>query len=94
VFVNGNPIPFQDGVTVAAALIKAGIWQFRRNPVSGEHRGAFCGMGICFECEVDVVGAGRRRACMVRATDQMAITTDAGLDPAPKLSTLDGLGGN
>jgi len=65
-----------DGMTLTAALVQAGVRAVSVNPVSGTPRGPFCGMGICFECEVFVDGY-LVRACLTPATDGMAIETAA-----------------
>jgi predicted molibdopterin-dependent oxidoreductase YjgC len=70
--VDGRPIPVQLGQTVAAALIAAGGRVFRRTP-SGQPRGLFCGMGVCFECLVTIDGVGGQRACTTLARPGMQI---------------------
>ena len=46
--MNGVSVDAAAGMSVAAALMRAGIPC--RTSVSGEPRGALCGMGICFDC--------------------------------------------
>ena len=52
------------GTTVAAALLELDVRAFRRS-VSGEARAPLCGMGICYECRVEIDGVAGRRACLV-----------------------------
>jgi D-hydroxyproline dehydrogenase subunit gamma len=73
--VDGHDIAAYSGQSLAAVLVSAGSWAVRSNPVSGEHRGPFCGMGVCFECEVDVVGLGRARSCLVEVSEGMVVRT-------------------
>jgi D-hydroxyproline dehydrogenase subunit gamma len=52
------------GTTVAAALLGLDVLAFRRS-VAGEARAPLCGMGICYECRVEIDGVPGRRACLV-----------------------------
>jgi len=73
--INGRSVRVPGGVSVWAALTRAGIEHARRS-VSGEPRGALCGMGICFECRVTINGVAHRRSCQLECAQGMAITTD------------------
>jgi hypothetical protein len=53
------------GQSIAAALIAAGHRSWRSTRVGGEPRGAFCGIGVCFDCLVIVNGRPNQRACLV-----------------------------
>jgi len=71
--VDGTRVLAEEGQTVAGALVAAGLWNFgysfaRRNP-----RGPFCGMGVCFECELTVDGEENVRACLRRVKQSMVI---------------------
>lgn len=74
--VDGREVSVVAGTTVAAAVIAAGASRFRRS-VSGQPRGPLCGMGICFECRVEVDGRPHVRACMTPCRDGMEVRTDA-----------------
>jgi Uncharacterized anaerobic dehydrogenase len=73
--VDGGELDVAAGITLTAALVGAGTWDLRTHPVSGEPRGPFCGMGICFECELSVDGVPATRACLVRVRDGMQVIT-------------------
>jgi sarcosine oxidase subunit alpha len=75
--VDGRAVSVAEGVSVAAAIITAGVTSFRRS-VSGQPRGPLCGMGICFECRATVDGVARQRTCQLLVRDGMEIKTDAG----------------
>ena len=60
--VNGETIDVPAGTMVSAAVAIAGETALRRS-VSGQPRGALCGMGICFECRVTIDGQAHCRAC-------------------------------
>ena len=75
--VDGNDVRAADGMTLTAALLSLGIRAVRTDPVSGEPRGAFCGMGVCFECEV-VVDGHPVRACLTPVRAGLAVETGLG----------------
>jgi sarcosine oxidase subunit alpha len=72
--VNGRVVRVTDGVSVAAALLGAGVLRFRTS-VSGEPRAPLCGMGICFECRVTIDGSPHERSCQILTRDGMVIST-------------------
>lgn len=71
--VDGRPLDAERGLSVAAALLRAGIRCLRRSP-GGLPRGAFCMMGVCQECLVEVDGE-KRQACLVAIEPGMKIVT-------------------
>jgi len=73
-----------DGVSVAALageslgiVLSRQAPGLRQSPVAGSPRGMFCGMGLCFECMVEVDGIAAR-ACLVRVRDHMRVATGRG----------------
>lgn len=74
--IDGRPITVPAGITVAAALARAGALAIRRSR-TGEPRGALCGMGICHECRAEIDGVLHQRTCQVPCGDGMRIQTDA-----------------
>lgn len=62
------------GITVAAALLELGVGAFRRS-VAGEPRAPLCGMGICYECRVEIDGVASRRACMAHVENGLLVRT-------------------
>jgi hypothetical protein len=74
VTVNGSPVVVSSGATVAVAVAIAG--QACRRSVSGEPRGALCGMGICFECRVSINGRPHCRSCQILCEPGMEVNTD------------------
>ncbi|MDH3659092.1 MAG: (2Fe-2S)-binding protein [Alphaproteobacteria bacterium] len=73
--VDGQTIDAQPGLSVAAALLRAGIRTLRHSP-AGSPRGAFCMMGVCQECLVEIDDV-RRQACLVAVEAGMRIVTEA-----------------
>jgi D-hydroxyproline dehydrogenase subunit gamma len=74
IHVDGVACRAAAGTSVAAALLNAETWTFRRS-VHGEPRGPLCGMGICHECRVTIDGVAHRRACLVLVADGMRVQT-------------------
>ena len=72
--INGLKSEVAQGTTVAAALLIAG--QPSRQSVSGEPRGALCGMGICLECRALVNGIPHRRTCQLACEQGMTVETN------------------
>lgn len=73
--VNQVSVSVPAGSMVAAAVLAAGVSTFRRS-VSGEARGPLCGMGICFECRVNVNGVAHVRSCQTLCENGMDVRTD------------------
>jgi sarcosine oxidase subunit alpha len=72
--INGRPVAVASGSTVAVAVMLAGI--ACRRSVSGEQRSPLCGMGICFECRVEINGRPHCRSCQILARPGMEVSTD------------------
>ena len=75
IIVDRERVRVAAGITVAAALLNHGTWGFRRG-VHGELRGPMCGMGVCFECRVNVDGAPHQRACLITVVPEMQVRTE------------------
>ena len=73
--VNGRPISVPVGTVVAVAVALSGETRFRRS-VTGHPRGAFCGMGVCFECCVTIDGRPHIRSCQTLCAEGMDVRTD------------------
>lgn len=78
VLINGKNVKAFTGETVAAVLFAENLSALRTT-VSGDPRGVFCGMGICFDCLVVVNQIPNTRACMTWVKDGMTISTQEGL---------------
>ncbi|WP_328315141.1 (2Fe-2S)-binding protein [Streptomyces sp. NBC_00442] len=76
--VDGRAVSALPGQSVAAALWGAGILTWRTTRVGARPRGAFCGIGQCYDCLATVNGVPNRRACLVPAAPGDAITTQEG----------------
>ncbi|WP_041684596.1 (2Fe-2S)-binding protein [Renibacterium salmoninarum] len=77
---DGQKIEFQDGETVAAALLRAGIISWRTTRKSGRPRGVFCGICACYDCLLTVDNQRNQRSCLVPASEDSELSsTDPGL---------------
>ena len=74
IMVDGEPVLAYAGETVAAALTAAGRLTLRHSLRTGEPRGVFCGIGVCFDCLVTVEGQGRVRGCMTPVGPGMRVS--------------------
>ncbi len=74
----GVAISAFEGDSVAAALLSNGYRNFRDTPVNGASRGAFCMMGVCFDCLVEINGIGNIQACMTEVRAGMHIRRQRG----------------
>lgn len=72
IMVDGTPLSVRGGVMLAAALLEAGIVGLRHSPRADAPRGAFCFMGVCQECVVEIDGA-TAQACLVPAAAGMQV---------------------
>lgn len=77
---DGQTVAVTAGQTIAAALIASGHSSWRSTRASGESRGVFCGIGVCFDCLVTVNDVRSVRACLVAAQPGDAVVSEAGVD--------------
>lgn len=73
---DGRMIQAYPGESIAGALMAAGITTLRRTRQHDHPRGQFCGMGICFDCLVEVDGAPDIRACMALARSGLIVCSN------------------
>ncbi|MFC9293480.1 (2Fe-2S)-binding protein [Streptomyces sp. NPDC057011] len=75
---DGRELPAQEGQSIAAVLWSAGILAWRTTREAGAPRGAFCGIGSCYDCLVTVNGSPNQRACLIPARPGDTVTTQEG----------------
>lgn len=73
--INGLAVSVPTGYTVAAALLSQQQVINRASPVSGDPRGSYCLMGVCFECLVNINGVANQQACMATVESGMVVLT-------------------
>lgn len=72
---NGRTVHGHAGESIAAALLRAGITGTRRTASRDQPRGYYCGMGVCWECVIEVVGMGTVRSCMQPVAEGLVART-------------------
>ena len=75
VTVNSQSVTAPEGQTVWATMALAGQLATRKAALSGEGRSAFCAMGVCFECLIQINGMPNQQACLRRVSEGMNIQT-------------------
>ena len=75
IVVDGIATVAYEGESVAAALLAAQRRELRTTPRGGEPRGMYCGIGLCFECALEVDGRRGVRACQTPVRDGMRVGT-------------------
>ncbi|MFD7644320.1 (2Fe-2S)-binding protein [Kitasatospora sp. NPDC059795] len=78
ILFDGRAVAALPGQTLAAALWADGVVAWRVTRVGGRPRGAFCGIGQCFDCLATVNGRPNQRLCLVPAEDGDVVTTQEG----------------
>lgn len=76
----GDEIPFNEGESIAAALLRAGIWHFRESRKSQQPRSLFCGIGHCYDCMVVINENINQRACLLEAREGLVIKRQRGVN--------------
>ncbi|UUP19678.1 (2Fe-2S)-binding protein [Nitratireductor thuwali] len=71
--VDGELVQTAECTRIAAVLLSLDEHAFRRSPISDAPRSAYCMMGICFECLVEIDGRPNRQACLAFAQDGMEV---------------------
>ena len=69
----GKSIPAQEGESVAAALLAAGVVYLRTNLVSGAIRAPYCWMGVCFECLLEIDEQPNQLSCLIPVKEGMRV---------------------
>lgn len=73
---DGEPLSACTGESIAAALCRSNIASCRVTAKSSAPRGYYCGMGVCFECLVEVDGTPGLRACRTTVKPGMRVRTE------------------
>ena len=68
-----NPVLAQEGESVAAALLIAGVKYLRNAQVSGKPRMPYCWMGVCYECLLEIDGEQNQQSCLITVKDGMHV---------------------
>ena len=77
-WIEGQAVKARAGDSVAAAVLSAGLGPSRTTPVSGSPRAAYCMMGVCFECLMEINGRANTQACMTPVEEGMQVLFQQG----------------
>ena len=72
---NGEEFTCESGQSIAAVLIAADNRELRKTRFGNEPRSIFCGIGICFDCVVEIDGVANQRSCLVEAKQGMKVVS-------------------
>ena len=73
--LDGRPLSARPGQSVGAALTDAGVRAWRTTRRREKPRGLFCGIGVCFDCLIEVDGRPDQRACLTPVRSGMRLRT-------------------
>jgi sarcosine oxidase subunit alpha len=73
IHIDGKRVVVRPGTTVAAALLQAGASS--RTSILGSPRQPLCGMGICYECRVEIDAEKHQRSCQIVCREGMQVIT-------------------
>lgn len=73
--VDGESATGVAGQSIAGVIMATDRLALRRTIATGRPRGVFCGIGVCFDCIVEVNGLRDVRACQRAARDGDVVTT-------------------
>ncbi len=73
--LDGQAITGLLGQSIAGILLASDRLGFRRTAKLDRPRGVFCGIGVCFDCLVQVNGLRDVRACQRKASEGDVVVT-------------------
>ncbi|PVZ72415.1 (2Fe-2S)-binding protein [Pelagibaculum spongiae] len=73
VLINNASVMVAKGSSVWTAMALANQTATRLAPVTSQSRSAYCAMGVCFECMVEINGMPNQQACMTEVESGMRI---------------------
>ncbi|MRI33853.1 sarcosine oxidase [Endozoicomonas sp. OPT23] len=71
--INGQYYRVPAGCSVWTAMILAHETTTRLSPVTKKKRSAYCAMGVCYECLVEIDGTPNQQACLKEVKEGMQI---------------------
>jgi len=71
--INGQTVSVPEGITVWSSMALSGETTTRLSPVTKQKRSAYCAMGVCFECLVQIDGQPNQQACLTLVREGMKI---------------------
>ncbi len=71
--INGQYYRVPAGSSVWAAMILVHETTTRLSPVTEKKRSAYCAMGVCYECLVEIDGIPNQQACLKEVKEGMQV---------------------
>ena len=71
--INGREVSVPEGSSVWSAMAVSGDTTTRLASVTEQKRSAYCAMGVCFECLVEIDGLPNCQACLTEVREGMAV---------------------
>lgn len=78
VTIDGISISALGTETLAAVMLRAGMLHFRTTSATGQHRGPYCMMGVCFDCLVTINDQPNQQACLTLVRPGMRVERQTG----------------
>lgn len=78
IIFEGRPLTVSADVSVAAALLAHDVGHTRESAVNGRPGAAYCMMGVCFECLVEIDGRPNCQGCLIGIQDGMRVRRQRG----------------
>ncbi|OOE71901.1 (2Fe-2S)-binding protein [Salinivibrio sp. ML290] len=78
IHVNGETVPAIAGESVLSTLLASNIRALSKNDY-GRLASAYCGMGVCHCCTLEINGRHKQRACQVAVQPDMDVRTEANI---------------
>lgn len=69
--------------TVIAAVLAAGAGYNRTTHHSCSQRAAYCHMGVCYECLMEIDGIPNQQACKIQVREGMVVNRQYGTKESP-----------
>lgn len=73
--VDGEAMTGISGQSIAGMVMACDQLELRRTASGDRPRGVFCGIGVCFDCLVEVNGVQDVRACQRKAREGDVVST-------------------
>ncbi len=71
--IDGVTVAAEPSETVAAVLLRTPPFFTRTTALTGERRGPYCMMGVCFDCLAVVDGVPSTQTCLTLVRDGMRV---------------------
>lgn len=78
IFFEGSELRVPVGRSVMAGVLAADPGYTRTTAIGGHKRSAYCQMGVCFECLMEIDGVPNQQACMIEVREGMKVKRQIG----------------